>query len=94
MELRCEGPYKVVHHNRGEAYILMDRDGEVLGCNFAPSRLKMVMSDAWNEDSHVIYKIVDHWGTPGKEEYLVDWKEPKGSRSWETYQNFDDQEVI
>jgi transposase InsO family protein len=94
MEPRYEGPYKVVCHNRGGAYILMDRDGQVLGRNFAPSQLKMVLSDAWNEDSFVIHKILDHRGDKGKEEYLVEWKEPKGSRSWEPYNNFDDQEVI
>jgi hypothetical protein len=54
----------------------------------------MVMVDAWNEDSHVIHKIVDHCGAPGKEEYLVEWKEPKASKSWEPYRNFDDQEMI
>jgi hypothetical protein len=89
-----EGPYKVIQWNRGGAYILMDRDGEVLGRNFAPSQLKMVLSDSWNEKSYVIHKIVDHHGDKGKEEYLVEWKEPKGSQSWEPYSNFDDQEVI
>jgi hypothetical protein len=31
MERQFEGPYKVVLRNRGGAYLLMDRDGEVLG---------------------------------------------------------------
>jgi hypothetical protein len=54
----------------------------------------MVLSDAWNEDSFAVNKILDHRGSTGKEEYLVEWKEPKGSKTWEPYRNFDDQEVI
>jgi hypothetical protein len=46
MEPRYEGPYKVIRRNRGGAYVLMDRDGEVLGRNYAPSQLKMVLSDS------------------------------------------------
>jgi hypothetical protein len=94
MEPWYEGPYKVVSRNRGGAYILMDRDGEVLGRNFAPSQLKMVLTDSWNEDSYAIHKFLDHRGASGREQYLVEWKEPKGSQSWEPYRNFDDQEVI
>jgi hypothetical protein len=71
MEPRYEGPYKAVYRNRGGAYILMDRDGEVLGRNYAPSQLKMVLSDGWNEDSFAVHRILDLCGANGRIQKVV-----------------------
>ncbi|KAG0361048.1 hypothetical protein BGX24_005435, partial [Mortierella sp. AD032] len=57
---RYEGPYTVVRRTTGGAYELKDATGELLGRNFAPSQLKLVLDDFETTDTYAVDKILNH----------------------------------
>jgi len=90
-----EGPFTVVRRNKGGAYILKDRLGEVLKRTVPPDQLKLVIRDgdvaAIEETSFKIDKITKHRTTKGgKFEYFVEWKDKSIESGWEPVSNFDD----
>jgi len=91
---RYEGPYTVVRRTTGGAYELKDATGELLGRNFAPSQLKLVLDDFETTDTYVVDKILNHREVPGGGmEYRVSWKGYK-ERTWEPQDNFIERKCI
>jgi hypothetical protein len=95
-EAAYEGPFKVLHRNKGGAYLLQDTDGNTMHRNFTPSELKLVSHEPDDTNtSYQVEKILDHTGKPGSYKYLVKWKGYKKSEStWEPVENFDDINII
>ena len=91
-----EGPYKVLHRNKGGAYMLQDTDGNTMNRNFTPSELKLISHKPdENNPSFVVEKILDHKGTPGNYKYLVKWKGyTRAESTWENTDQFDDINII
>lgn len=90
-----EGPFTVVRKNKGGAYILKDRLGEVLKRTVPPDQLKLVVRNgndpAVEETSYRVDKITKHRTTKaGKFEYYVEWKDKAVEPGWEPVSNFDD----
>jgi len=71
-----EGPYKIIHKNKGGAYILMDLDGTILKCNYIPSELILISNmDIFQDEVYKIETIINHHSNKNNEiEYLVKWK--------------------
>ncbi|KAF8920928.1 hypothetical protein BGZ58_004231, partial [Dissophora ornata] len=91
---RYEGPYIVVRRTTGGSYELKDATGELLGRNFAPSQLKLVLDDFEGTYTYVVDKIFDHREEPGEGmEYYVSWKGYK-EKTWEPQENFIERKCI
>jgi hypothetical protein len=91
---RYEGPYTVVRRTTGGSYVLKDGTGELLGRNFAPSQLKLVLDDFEDTETYEVEKILDHRDVPGEGvEYYVSWKGYK-ERTWEPQKNFVERKCI
>ena len=86
-----EGPFMVVRHNRGGAYILCDATGTILPCrvpidHLCPISHKGIIS----EESFVVECILDHCDTKAGQEYLVKWEGfPDSATLWEPLHHFD-----
>ncbi|KAL6046885.1 hypothetical protein QOT17_021948 [Balamuthia mandrillaris] len=82
------GPFTVIRHNRGGAYLLQDSTGVTLSDKFSPNQLKLVAppEDSTNElppDEYEIDEILDHKGPANKREYFVHWKGyPHSDNQW------------
>jgi len=85
---RYEGPYTVVRRTTGGAYELKDGTGALLGRNYAPSQLKLVLDDYEDTVTYEVEKILDHREVPGGDvEYFVSWK-GYTEKTWEPQGNF------
>ncbi|SAL98530.1 hypothetical protein [Absidia glauca] len=97
MEPKFNGPFTVVRKNKGGAYTLQQRDGELLPKQYPPSALKSVSEDprTSSEERWEVQSIIDHKGTPGKYEYKVRWKGyDADADTWEPTSYFDDIDTI
>ncbi|KAF9312679.1 hypothetical protein BG006_004299, partial [Podila minutissima] len=63
---RYEGPYTVVRRTTGGSYVLKDGTGALLGRNFAPSQLKLVLDDFEETTAYEVEKILNHREEPGE----------------------------
>ncbi|KAF8968412.1 hypothetical protein BGZ46_010893, partial [Entomortierella lignicola] len=84
-------PYTVYRRNTGGAYELRDGTGELLGRNYAPSQLKLVLDDLDDADVYVVEKIIAHRypSDGGGVEYNVKWKGfPSEANTWEPESSF------
>src|SRR5690606_16360357 len=67
---------------------------ELLGRDFAPSQLKLVLEDFEETDTFVVDKILNHRIIAGEGmEYYVSWKGFK-ERTWEPQKNFIERKCI
>ena len=94
-----EGVFTVVRRNRGGAYVLKDRLGELLKRTVPADQLKLVKrqgNDTVIEaSSHEIKEITNHrYNEKNKPEYYVVWKDKALTPGWEPVENFDDIDVI
>jgi hypothetical protein len=95
---RYEGPYTVVQRTSTGAYVLKDGTGEILGRNYAPSQLKLVLDDFDDTETYEVEAIVDHRPsrvTPHASEYLVKWKGYSSDKNtWEPEEHFIERRCI
>lgn len=88
---RYEGPYTVVSKSAHGAYTLRDATGEILGRNYAPSQLKLVLDDL-ETNAFEVERIVGHKPNehaPGEYLYHVKWKGyPMEDNTWEPEDSF------
>ena len=94
---RYEGPFTVVRRNTGGAYVLKDGTGKLLGRNYAPSQLKLVLDDLDDADVYEVEKILAHRSSNAGEgvEYLVKWKGyPSEANTWEPECQFIERKCI
>ena len=94
---RYEGPFTVVRRNTGGAYELKDGTGELLGRNYAPSQLKLVLDDLDDIDVYEVESLMDHRNSSVGEgvEYFVKWKGfPPEANTWEPERNFIERKCI
>ncbi|SAL97592.1 hypothetical protein [Absidia glauca] len=97
MEAKYNGPFTVVKRNKGGAYTLQQRNGELLPKAYPPSALKPLSDEVIKEkeDRWEVQAIVSHRGTPGKYEYKVRWKGfTPDDDTWEPAEMFDDVDTI
>jgi hypothetical protein len=88
LSAKYEGPYTVVRRNTGGAYVLKDGTGALLGRNYAPSQLKLVLDDYEDTVTYEVEQILDHRDAPrGGVEYYVKWK-GYTEQTWEPEENF------
>jgi transposase InsO family protein len=86
------GPYTIERRARSGTYVLRDGMGDILDRRVPVDQIKMVSRTPLprNEDDPIfeVNEIVDHRGTPGNYEYLVDWKGYSiDDRTWEPEAN-------
>jgi transposase InsO family protein len=95
---KYEGPYTVVRRTSGGTYELRDGTGALLGRNYAPSQLKLVLDEPSPENIYQVEKIVHHRQDPtqnNKFEYKVKWKGyPDNDNTWEPEDNFIERQCI
>jgi hypothetical protein len=95
---RYEGPYTVVQRTSTGAYTLKDGTGEILGRNYAPSQLKLVLDDFDDTETYEVEAIVDHRPsrvTPHVTEYFVKWKGFSSDKNtWEPEEHFIERRCI
>ena len=94
-----EGVFAIVRRNRGGAYVLKDRLGELLKRAVPADQLKLVHrrgeDAAIRLPSYEIQEISDHrYGRNRRPEYFVVWKDKNLQPGWEPVENFDDINVI
>ncbi len=94
-----EGPFIVVRKNRGGAYVLRDKLGEILKRTVPADQLKLVQREnggaAVEPKSYAIKQITKHRAMPNRKfEYFVVWKDDGIEPGWEPAENFDDIDVI
>ncbi|SAL96936.1 hypothetical protein [Absidia glauca] len=97
MEAKYNGPFTIVKKNRGGAYVLQQRNGELLPKAYPPSALKHLSdeNDPDSQDRWEVQAIIDHRGSAGKYEYKVRWKGyTADDDTWETADMFDDNDTI
>lgn len=93
------GPYTIIRRARNGAYVLKDATGDLLDRHVPVDQIKLISKTTRKLDEenpiYVVKKIVDHRGTPGNYEYLVDWKGyDESDRTWEAESQFLDQKII
>ena len=100
-EPKYVGPYIVLRRSRGGAYVLRDLTGDVLDRRVPGDQLKLVSKKARAKDKdpkavvYVVNKVIDHRGSPGAYEYLVNWSGYSDSdNTWEPATSFLDDAVI
>jgi transposase InsO family protein len=97
MEAKYNGPFTVVKRNKGGAYTLQQRNGELLPKAYPPSALKPLSDEVIKEkeDRWEVQAIVSHRGTPGNYEYKARWKGfTPDDDTWEPAEMFDDVDTI
>ena len=99
-EPKYVGPYTIVRRTRHGAYILKDATGDLLDRPVTADKLKLIAKikrRKKDEDQPVfeVNKILNHRGSPGNYEYLVDWTGyTEEERTWEHQSNFMDTKCI
>jgi transposase InsO family protein len=93
------GPYTVVRRARNGAYVLKDATGDLLDRHIPADQLKLVKRHIrlHQENTNVfeVGNILNHRGTPGAYEYLVQWKGYDDSEaSWVLQEDFQDTDCI
>lgn len=98
-----EGPFTIVDQNRGGAYTLKDKTGEILKRRFTIDMLKPVTQEGGdndvekqNQEQHYkVEKILKDKKVRGKQLYWVKWKDYSNRyNTWEPEDHFDDVHVI
>ena len=89
------GPYIVVRRSRKGAYVLKDMTGDILDRHVPADQLKLVRRQITVPKQHTnvfeVEKILSHRGSPGKYEYLVQWKGyDENDNSWVSQSDFHD----
>jgi hypothetical protein len=89
------GPYIVVRRAQNGGYVLKDATGDILDRHVPVDQLKLIDRSGRFVDSNVfaVRKIVDHRGSPGNYEFLVDWKGYK-EQTWEPERNILDYDCV
>ena len=95
---RYEGPYTVVRRTAGGTYELKDGTGTLLGRNYAPSQLKLVLEDMNSLQVFEIERILHHHPHPtlkGEYEYKTKWKGYSTKDcTWEPEEHFIEKKCI
>src|SRR5579871_2509182 len=96
LDLKYEGPFKIIRRNHGGSYILQDNDGTLLPRNYPPLALKLISQDPIISDqAYEVQAILNHKDKGANHYYLVRWKGfDKSYDSWELVENFNDHAVI
>ncbi|KAF9176678.1 hypothetical protein BGZ50_009872 [Haplosporangium sp. Z 11] len=95
---KYEGPYAVVQRTAHGAYILKDGTDAVLGRQYAPSQLKLVLDDFEDTSTYEVDKIIDQHQdseSPNDTECLVKWKGfSSEDNTWEPEESFIERQCI
>jgi transposase InsO family protein len=95
---RYEGPFTVVRRTTGGSYELRDGTGSLLGRNYAPSQLKLVLEDFEESPTYEVEKIIHHKAhpaEPGKWLYRTKWRGYSDKEcTWEPEENFVEKQCI
>lgn len=95
---RYEGPFTVVRRTVGGTYELRDGTGSLLGRNYAPSQLKLVLEDFEETPTYEVEKILHHKAHPterGKWLYRTKWRGYSDKEcTWEPEENFIEKQCI
>jgi hypothetical protein len=91
------GPYSIERRARSGNYVLRDAIGDILDRRVPADHIKLVSRVPLPKDEeepiYVVRKVVNHRGTPGNYEYLVDWKNYK-EQTWEPESHFLDPDPV
>ena len=76
-EPKYVGPYIIARRARNGAYVLRDVDGDILDRHVPIDQMKIISKTGRSKDRNTfsVHKILDHRGSPGSYEYLVQWKD-------------------
>jgi DNA-directed RNA polymerase subunit RPC12/RpoP len=93
------GPYTIVRRAHNGAYVLKDLSGDLLDRHVPADQIKLIARYRRKKDNdapiYEVNKVIEHRGSPGHYEYLVDWKGyTEEDRSWEPGNSFFDQSPI
>ena len=91
------GPYSVVRRAQSGAYILRDATGDLLDRFVPVDQMKIVSKKPMpvhpQGDIYTVRKILDHRGSPGNYQYLIDWK-GYSEQTWEPEANILDYDTV
>jgi len=98
LDERYEGPYLIHNVTDNGAYTLMDRTGALLSRDVPTHHIvykaavnpKPITVDEFKNEHYEIQAVIDHKGTPGNYQYLVQWKgfDDPIENTWEPVENF------
>jgi hypothetical protein len=94
------GPYTIIRRSRGGAYVLKDATGDLLDRHVPADQMKLIARRKRRIDTdqpiYEVQSILDHRGSTGSYEYLVQWKgyDNPTDNSWEPASSFLDDSVI
>jgi transposase InsO family protein len=97
LDPKFEGPFKVIRRNKGGAYILQDLDNVVLTRNYAPSQLKLILSDddELRIQTYEVERILGHKFQNGQPLFEVKWKGYDSCHNtFEPYSSFSDVSIV
>ena len=93
-----EGVFTVVRRNRGGAYVLKDKLGEIIKRTVPADHLKLIKrrGDEVRIDnpSYEIERVTKHRYKGSRSEYFVIWKDKNLRPGWEPVENIDDINII
>jgi hypothetical protein len=88
------GPYTVVRRAKFGAYVLRDATGDILDRHVPVDQMKIRSKKGLGVDNvFTVNKVVNHRGTAGNYEFLIDWKNYK-EQTWEPEGNIHDYDVV
>ena len=97
---RYEGPFTVVRRTAHGAYELRDATGALLGRNYAPSQMKLVLEDFNETPTYTVEKVLHHKQSlephhNGGWLFKVKWKGyPDSECTWESEDNFIEKQCL
>jgi hypothetical protein len=91
------GPFIIERRARSGNYVLRDATGDILDRRVPADQLKLISRVPVPKDNeepiYVVRKILDHRGSSGNYEYLVDWKNHR-DHTWEPEGHFLDPDPL